>query len=145
MNLERYCEIKEELRNIELILQELNTQLYNIRRSNITDMPKSRGSYTNNKIVNLIKKIDIEKEKYIEKYEECFDEYWKMSNIINKFEGLEKRILIERYMHDMTWDDIAKDTGYCRMQIYRIHQKIMKKLENVTWWYIKMWYYYNVV
>lgn len=132
MNLERYCEIKEELRNIELILQELNTQLYNIRRSNITDMPKSRGSYTNNKIVNLIKKIDIEKEKYIEKYEECFDEYLKMSNIINKFEGLEKRILIERYMHDMTWDDIAKDTGYCRMQIYRIHQKIMKKLENVT-------------
>ena len=67
-----------------------------------------------------------------------------MSNIINKFEGLEKRILIERYMYDKTWDDIAKDTGYCRMQIYRIHQKIMKKLENVTWWYIKMWYYYNV-
>ena len=132
MNLERYCEIKEELRNIELILQELNTQLYNIRRSNITDMPKSRGSYTNNKIVNLIKKIDIEKEKYIEKYEKCFDEYLKMSNIINKFEGLEKRILIERYIYDKTWDDIAKDTGYCRMQIYRIHQKIMKKLENVT-------------
>lgn len=132
MNLEKYCEIKEELKNIELILQELNTQLYNIRRSNITDMPKSRGSYTNNKIVNLIKKIDIEKEKYIEKYEECFDEYLKMSNIINKFEGLEKRILIERYMYDKTWDDIAKDTGYCRMQIYRIHQKIMKKLENVT-------------
>lgn len=132
MNLEKYCEIKEELKNIELILQELNTQLYNIRRSNITDMPKSRGSYTNNKIVNLIKKIDIEKEKYIEKYEECFDEYLKMSNIINKFEGLEKRILIERYIYDKTWDDIAKDTGYCRMQIYRIHQKIMKKLENVT-------------
>ena len=132
MNLERYCEIKEELKNIELILQELNTQLYNIRRSNITDMPKSRGSYTNNKIVNLIKKIDIEKEKYIKKYEECFDEYLKMSNIINKFEGLEKRILIERYIYDKTWDDIAKDTGYCRMQIYRIHQKIMKKLENVT-------------
>lgn len=132
MNLERYCEIKEELKNIELILQELNTQLYNIRRSNITDMPKSRGSYTNNKIVNLIKKIDIEKEKYIEKYEKCFDEYLKMSNIINKFEGLEKRILIERYIYDKTWDDIAKDTGYCRMQIYRIHQKIMKKLENVT-------------
>lgn len=132
MNLEKYCEIKEELKNIELILQELNTQLYNIRRSNITDMPKSRGSYTNNKIVNLIKKIDIEKEKYIKKYEECFDEYLKMSNIINKFEGLEKRILIERYIYDKTWDDIAKDTGYCRMQIYRIHQKIIKKLENVT-------------
>ena len=132
MNIERYCEIKEELKNIELILQELNTQLYNIRRSNITDMPKSRGSYTNNKIVNLIKKIDIEKEMYIEKYEECFDEYLKMSNIINKFEGLEKRILIERYIYDKTWDDIAKDTGYCRMQIYRIHQKIMKKLGNVT-------------
>ena len=73
MNLEKYCEIKEELKNIELILQELNTQLYNIRRSNITDMPKARGSYINNKIVNLIKKIDIEKEKYIKKYEECFD------------------------------------------------------------------------
>ena len=37
MNLERYCEIKEELKNIELILQELNTQLYNIRKSNISD------------------------------------------------------------------------------------------------------------
>ena len=133
MNLERYCEIKEELKNIELILQELNTQLYNIRRSNISDMPKSRGNnYTNNKIVNLIKKIDIEKEKYIEKYEECFDEYLKMSNIINKFEGLEKRILIERYMYDKTWDDIAKDIGYSRMQVYRIHQNIIKKLENVT-------------
>ena len=50
MNLEKYCEIKEELKNIELILQELNTQLYNIRRSNISDMPKSRGNnYTNKK------------------------------------------------------------------------------------------------
>ena len=133
MNLERYCEIKEELKNIELILQELNTQLYNIRRSNISDMPKSRGNnYTNNKIVNLIKKIDIEKEKYIEKYEECLNEYIIISNIINKFEGLEKRILIERYMHDMTWDDIAKDIGYSRMQVYRIHQNIMEKMENVT-------------
>ena len=133
MNLERYCEIKEELKNIELILQELNTQLYNIRRSNISDMPKSRGNnYTNNKIVNLIKKIDIEKEKYIEKYEECLNEYIIISNIINKFKGLEKRILIERYMHDMTWDDIAKDIGYSRMQVYRIHQNIMEKMENVT-------------
>ena len=133
MDLEKYCDIKLELKNIELILQELNTQLYNIRRSNISDMPKSRGNnYTNNKIVNLIKKIDIEKEKYIEKYEECFDEYMIINDIINKFEGLEKRILIKRYIYDKTWDDIAKDTGYCRMQIYRIHQKIMKKLENVT-------------
>ena len=132
MNLEKYCEIKEELKNIELILQELNTQLYNIRRSNISDMPKSRGSYTNNKIVNLIKKIDIEKEKYIEKYEKCFDEYMIINDIINKFEGLEKRILIERYMYDKTWDDIAKDIGYSRMQVYRIHQNIIKKLENVT-------------
>ena len=132
MDLEKYCNIKLELKNIELILQELNTQLYNIRRSNISDMPKARGSYKNNKIVNLIKKIDIEKEKYIEKYEKCFDEYLKMSNIINKFEGLEKRILIERYMYDKTWDDIAKDIGYSRMQVYRIHQNIIKKLENVT-------------
>lgn len=132
MNLEKYCEIKEELKNIELILQELNTQLYNIRRSNISDMPKARGSYTNNKIVNLIKKIDIEKEKYIEKYEKCFDEYMIINDIINKFEGLEKRILIERYMYDKTWDDIAKDIGYSRMQVYRIHQNIIKKLENVT-------------
>ena len=132
MNLERYCEIKEELKNIELILQELNTQLYNIRRSNISDMPKSRGNnYTNNKIVNLIKKIDIEKEKYIKKYEEYFNEYTTINSIINKFEGLEKRILIERYMYDMTWDDIAKDIGYSRMQVYRIHQNIMKKMENV--------------
>ena len=131
MNLEKYCEIKEELKNIELILQELNTQLYNIRRSNITDMPKARGSYINNKIVNLIKKIDIEKEKYIKKYEEYFNEYTTINSIINKFEGLEKRILIERYMYDMTWDDIAKDIGYSRMQVYRIHQNIMKKMENV--------------
>ena len=133
MDLEKYCNIKLELKNIELILQHLNTQLYNIRRSNISDMPKSRGTnYTHNKIVHLIKKIDIEKEKYIKKYEECFDEYLKMSNIINKFEGLEKRILIERYMYDKTWDDIAKDIGYSRMQAYRIHQNIIKKLENVT-------------
>ena len=133
MNLERYCEIKEELKNIELILQELNTQLYNIRRSNISDMPKSRGNnYTNNKIVNLIKKIDIEKEKYIKKYEEYFNEYTTINSIINKFEGLEKRILIERYMYDMTWNDIAKDIGYSRMQVYRIHQNIMEKMENVT-------------
>lgn len=132
MNLERYCEIKEELKNIELILQELNTQLYNIRKSNISDMPKSRGNnYTNNKIVNLIKKIDIEKEKYIKKYEEYFNEYTTINSIINKFEGLEKRILIERYMYDMTWNDIAKDIGYSRMQVYRIHQNIMKKMENV--------------
>ena len=133
MDLEKYCNIKLELKNIELILQELNTQLYNIRRSNISDMPKSRGNnYTNNKIVNLIKKIDIEKEKYIEKYEECFDEYMIINDIINKFEGLEKRILIERYIYDKTWDDIAKDTGYCGRQIYRIHQKIMKRLESVA-------------
>ena len=133
MDLEKYCNIKLELKNIELILQELNTQLYNIRRSNISDMPKSRGNnYTNNKIVNLIKKIDIEKEKYIEKYEKCFDEYMIINDIINKFEGLEKRILIERYMHDKTWDDIAKDIGYSRMQVYRIQQNIIKKLENVT-------------
>ena len=56
MNLERYTEIKDELKDIELILEELNTQLYNIRRNNISDLPKSKGISTEDKIVNIINK-----------------------------------------------------------------------------------------
>lgn len=132
MNLERYAEIKYELKDIELILQELNTQLYNIRRNNISDLPKSKGISTEDKIVNIIIKMEIEKEKYVQKYEEYLEEFKKITNIADKFKGIEKRIIIERYICDMTWEQISKSTGYSRTQLYRIHKNFIKKINNVT-------------
>ena len=132
MNLERYCEIKEELKNIELILQELNTQLYNIRRSNVSDVPKSKGISAEDKMINIIMKIEKEKEKYIKKYEKYLEEYIKITNIIDNFKGIEKRIIIERYIYDMTWEEISKNTGYSRTQLDRIHKNFIKKINNAT-------------
>lgn len=144
MNLERYCEIKEELKNIELILQELNTQLYNIRRSNVSDVPKSKGISAEDKMINIIMKIEKEKEKYIKKYEKYLEEYIKITNIIDNFKGIEKRIIIERYIYDMTWEEISKNTGYSRTQLYRIHKNFIKKINNATIWNKNMCYYCNI-
>ena len=52
-----------------------------------------------------------------------------MQKAIEKYEGINKKILSLRYLNSKTWEDIAEETNYSLSQIKRIWKKISQKLE----------------
>lgn len=47
-----------------------------------------------------------------------------------------RRILTLRYINGHTFEKIADELGYSRMQIYRLHRKALEKVKNVIECYI---------
>ena len=136
INLEKYSELKEELRCITLTIEELKTQLYKIKNNEITDLPRCSNTKSNDeRITNLICKIEKKINTYYTKYDECYSELDKILNIVENLVGIEKTIITEKYINNLTWDEISNITHYSRMQLYRLHKKILEKInmiQNVT-------------
>lgn len=42
----------------------------------------------------------------------------------------ERRLFRLRYLQGMKWDAVCDELGYCRQQVFRIHKKALRKLEN---------------
>lgn len=75
---------------------------------------------------NIIKLIDLENE-INAKINRLIEYKSKMHDLINSVDNtLYRAILTDRYINCKTWDDIAEELGYSRMQIYRLHEQALR-------------------
>lgn len=42
----------------------------------------------------------------------------------------ERRLFRLRYLQGKKWDAVCDELGYCRQQVFRMHKKALRKLEN---------------
>lgn len=96
----------------------------------ISDMPGNSTRNTHRMEDTIIKMLMLENEINgdIDKLVDLKNE---IQAKINSVEDDECRILLEkRYLNYESWEDIAKDMGYCLQNIYKIHTKALKKISK---------------
>lgn len=101
-----------------------NVTVYNDRERVQTSSDKDRLGSTVSKIVDMEREIDALVEKFMEK----------RNHIIGQIEGIEDtkmyHVLFSRYVGGKTFDDIASEMFYSRMQINRLHGKAITEFEK---------------
>ena len=137
-----YFDIEEWLEQVakldQLIIGKLaeRDKLYSLATSTAAKLPdgmpfNNTGSVSRkieNAVVNYTT-IDEETDALIFKFKE------QRKQVINALEQLpsdEYAVLHRRYIRYMSWDEIADDLGYCRIQVWRIKKKALKNLKDVT-------------
>ncbi len=53
-------------------------------------------------------------------------------DVISQVEDVSYQLVLEmRYINNKSWDDVARDMGYDRRTIFRIHGKALKEIEKI--------------
>lgn len=118
-----YIWLDENIRSIEEKIEEINTKIYAIKRQQLS----SEGSKGNKEKYVLEEMID-KKIKYCSQFqEELTKNYSKKANIEKQIYAvsneLQKNVLIKKYMHNMTYAEIAEEALYSEKQVIRIHNR----------------------
>ena len=130
-NLIQYRDVKKEIEHIEEEIKRLETRMYGPRVSIISDMPGAPRSNADQIGNNLIK-LEMLRERYKNTLEELCDQQLKIENMIEQFEPLERDLIRYRYVDGLKWNEVFKKIGYGQRQTFRIHEKIIEKLEKMA-------------
>lgn len=131
-----------ELEKVKILDERINAKiaerdrLYaiatNVSPKPFDDMPRGGSGMVNNAmesaVVNLIALAE-EINKVIDQY---VDHKNKVIEALEKLPEKEYGVLYRYYIRYMSWDDIAIDMNYSRMQIWRFWKKGLKFLKDVT-------------
>lgn len=67
---------------------------------------------------------------YIAKLSEISRKILAIETAIASLSPNERRLFRLRYLQGKKWDDVCDELGYCRQQVFRIHKKALKVLED---------------
>ena len=133
MQVKEYLELvtvhKNIIRNLENSIKDLNDMLYSLGGSNYNT--KVQTSRTNDKMGELVAKIDDRQRELQKELDKYIDFRTKVENEINALEdSTGSRVLYNRYIRSMMWEDIANDMIYSIKTVHLYHNKALKEFEN---------------
>ncbi len=82
--------------------------------------------------VRQVDRIREELEELNERIERIERQKNKVLELINRFEGIEHKILRKKYIDDMTLQEIAYDLGYSEQYIRKKHAECIKRIDFIN-------------
>lgn len=77
------------------------------------------------KLIDLCNEINDDIDKLVELKKEILE-------TINQVEDFSCQLVLEmRYINNKSWDDVAREMGYDRRTIFRMHGKALKEIEKI--------------
>ena len=123
--------IKKRISIQEALLKEYKTNLSSLKGIDYSKDKLQGGAIPDDTL--MIKKMDriLEIESRIKKLHEKLDTY---QGIISEgLKGLnncvEEMIIVNRYINNLSWEEIADNIGYSRTQTYRLHGEAIENLK----------------
>ena len=111
------------------LMQSRRDGLCSVSGQKITGMPTSHSS-SDNLAIKICDLVCMEAkffEKELQKYQDI------ISNVLTAIYGvknlIEQQVLVLKYIHGMTWPDVAENMGYAETQIHRYHSKALQHIE----------------
>lgn len=125
--LNSYKRLCRKLKSLEEQLESLREVEQSAKIQEISDMPKGNKQTD---LSDYMVKLDKITYKIIRARQDCMNKKLDIENRIADVEdGLESAILHKRYIEMKSWEKIACDIGYTRMQVYRIHGQALRSFE----------------
>lgn len=125
--LQNYLKLQEEIKQMDELIQQLNDELSSPKGQIITDMP--RGGQGIDESEKICKLADLKKSNE-EFKSKLITERAVILRLINEVEDSdERRVLRNRYLFNINFEDMVDKMHYSKRQIGRIHEKALKHLE----------------
>ena len=121
---EQCQDLKLEIRNLNFKIKELEERKLTVGSRAISDMPRSSNRTD---LSNILIKIEDAKEKLIEKEKELLQLEKQLEKIIAPLTSIQ-RVVIRYRASGVTWNNIAKLTGYSLRQSRRIYDEAIEKI-----------------
>ena len=103
----QYCDVKKELTSISRQIKALEKQKDNEHCQELLD-------------------------RYEYLYDELMIRQLKIEEIVQKLEPIERTLIRYRYFEQLPWQVIFRKLNYSQKQTFRIHSKIIQKLNNLS-------------
>lgn len=128
--LKKYIALKKERDQLKARLEEVNAQLYSIRTSELTGMPKAHDVPN-----DVAEKLIDKKTKLANRYNFVLlrleDELLKIETAIEAVEDATARSLLRlRYIDGLTWEEVCVHINYGWTQTHKLHAKALRLIEN---------------
>ena len=128
--LRNYKHLKNEIRQLEETVQELEVSMTSPRSPHMDAMPRAcpdGAGPTERLAIQHLQLIEL----YNEKLAALRSEQMRIEKAIDKLEPVERLILRRRYLEGLTWEEVAVRSNYSWRQVHRIHGRALEHLRNL--------------
>ena len=128
--LRNYKHLKNEIRQLEETVQELEVSMTSPRSPQMDAMPRAcpdGAGPTERPAIQHLQLIEL----YNEKLAVLRSEQMRIEKAIDKLEPVERLILRRRYLEGLTWEEVAVRSNYSWRQVHRIHGRALEHLRNL--------------
>lgn len=127
--LQRYANLLDQARDLEYRIAEIKERMTSISSTNFDNMPICHGN--NDKLTEALCKLKDLGDRYIELWGRVAEEELEITNMINKLDYREQKLIRLRYVDCKPLEEIACILGYTYRHTSRIYKRIYEKLEKM--------------
>ena len=129
--LQSYRLIRKEIRQLEGQIRELDTRVYSPRTPHLTGMPGAAPTEPGSAQERAATELFELRAYYDAKVKELHQKRLDIEKTIETLQDSTERIVMRsRYINGFSFEKIANRNNYSLSQIFRIHQKALRKIER---------------
>ena len=126
-----YRALTKERKQLETLLEEIESPLYSAKVQRLTGMPFSPGSGESGSTQERLADRTMElRAKYADKIAELTERQLAIEQAIDALPSTMRQLLRARYIEGLTWEEVCVSIGYGWRQTHRIHAEALQKLRS---------------
>lgn len=126
--LKKYKEMDCELKRLEDKIMEIETKLYSVKNSTLSDMPK--GGLAMDMADKIARLVDL-KALYNDKWDKLISERIRIEKAINNLDDSTERALMGyKYIDGLTWEEVCVKINYSWRQTHYVHCRALKNISK---------------
>ena len=129
--LKSYKHINDEIKHIEEEIEKLKYRAISPRSPIISDMPKG-SPIENDKMAALMIRFEELEVRYKDLLNQLLEKQHIIEDMIASLEPLERDLVRYRYIDGLPWFKIQQKLNFSSRTLFRMNDKILKKLENMA-------------
>lgn len=127
--LRSYRALTKERKQLETLLEEIESPLYSAKVQRLTGMPFSPGSGESGSAQERLADRAMElRARYAEDIAELAERQLAIEQAIDALPSTMRQLLRARYIEGLTWEEVCVGIGYGWRQTHRIHAEALQKL-----------------
>lgn len=130
--LRSYRALTKERKQLETLLEEIESPLYSAKVQRLTGMPLASGSGESGSAQERLADRTMElRARYAENIAELAERQLAIERAIDALPSTMRHLLRSRYIEGMTWEEVCVCIGYGWRQTHRIHAEALQKLREL--------------
>lgn len=129
--LRNYLAIKAERKQLEALLEEIESPLYSAKIQQLTGMPHAPSSTGSGSAQERLADRTMElRAMYTEKIAELTDQQLAIEAAIDDLQPRMRQLLRCRYIEGLTWEEVCVRMSYSWRQTHRLHAEALEQLKK---------------